>query len=331
MDLCTVEGVVDANSVPGVHSNLLVPNGTCSFADQTCGTDLECDLTVPAGDVCQCNSTTGSDTCKKYSPCVPTPCKLCSDCLANMTEFAESQRFTLDTAKLSADFSVHCTARGYNNATCDLAAKQISDSNRPIAFGKRAGQLCQAMGFCNVTLFENTCQLKPTANLTVNGTTLHLCKLEGVADGKDLLGIKSVKDGVPDLESGWCDQDSDCQGTDQMCDKTTTAPFCTCYRGVDRCRNIGKCVLKPCPSCSKCLTDFQAFVTSAAGMTTASNISAAFEAECNTKRNASSDMCASAALSIRNSYKGNAGRRAGSICRLLGECVPSDSRMAGCK
>lgn len=331
-DMCTVEGVAGGNSAPGVVDALALPNKTCNLDDTSCGgnKDLKCDLTTISGDVCQCSANydgsvpAGSDTCWKYSPCIRTPCKVCSDCLADMSVFAQQQLYTLDRAKLATNFSTYC-AVNYTASQCAAAAGNISDTSKPLSFGKRAGQLCQAMGFCNATTLDADCTLSPTP--TVNGSSVSLCKIEGVDAGSDLPGITTAVNGMAALpaatgeNSHRCDSDNDCSATldtDYMCDKTLTTDFCSCYKGQDSCRAIGTCVLKPRPSCERCLAEFGSILDPLAS---AAEVATQFGASCVLSR--SSDSCNSAKQAIASSYKGNAGRRAGSICSLLGECVPS--------
>lgn len=328
--MCTVEGVVGGSKVPGVQDTLAIPNNTCTLDDQTCGDnpDLQCNLEVSSGNVCSCSA--GADSCTKYSPCASTPCKVCSDCLAHMTEFATSHKFTSNRAALSEAFKSHCELKGYDAAACDQAVTQIQNNTKLISFGKRAGQLCQAMNICTTQL-SDSCSLKPTVNLNTTGTNLHLCKIEGVTNGNDLPGIFSVDAGIPKPQDGQCISDSDCNNAALMCDTTLTAPFCTCYKGVDECRNVGKCVKKPCIACGDCLSAFQDFVANEAttSLDTAAGVATRFAAACRDLYNTSLDACENARQAIASSYKGNAGRRAGSICKLLGECVPS--AMRGCK
>jgi hypothetical protein len=320
-DVCTVEGVVSGNKVPGVSDSLALPNNrTCNLDDQTCGGDIDlmCDITTTAGDVCVCETINagivpaGSDMCVKYSPCIRTPCKICSDCLADMTAFVSQQQYNLAQADIAAAFQPYCLSKNYTAASCSAAVTKILAS--PLPFGKRAASLCSTMSMCNATALGNSCSLKPTANLTgTGGASLDLCAVEGVVAGSDVQG--TTRDLT--LPPGRCDTDAGCNvnGTnDIMCNLNLTAQLCTCYKGEDKCRAVGKCQLRPCPACARCLSDFQ-------GVTPAT-----FNSMCAGR---SATACANALNGITNSFQQNAGSRAGAVCQLLGECAPS--RMAGCK
>jgi hypothetical protein len=325
-DICTVEGLATGTRVPGVATTLALPNNTCDLAtaNSACGTsgDFECDLTKTAGDVCKCEAVVagiipaGSDTCVKYSPCVRTPCKICSDCLADMTAFVALQQYTLAKAELAAAFEPYCLSKSYTTASCSAAVTKILDAATPLPFGKRAGSLCAVMSMCNAATIPIDCVLKPTANVTGTGSAaLDLCAVEGVTDGSDVQGTTRNLA----LPAGRCDTDAGCNNDGSniyMCNLALTAQLCTCTKGADNCRAVGTCQLRPCPACEQCLTDF-------AGVTAAT-----FAATCDST-NRPSIACATAASGIANSFNGNAGSRAGAVCQLLGECSPA--RMSGCK
>jgi hypothetical protein len=325
-DICTVEGVATGSRVPGVATNLTLPASTCDLhtAASACGTngDYQCDLTTTAGDVCQCEPVAagivpaGSDTCKKYSPCVRTPCKVCSDCLADMTAFVTLQQYTLAKADLAAAFQPYCLSKNYTAASCSAAVTKILAAATPLPFGKRAGSLCAVMSMCNATTIPDACVLKPTASLNgTGGAALDMCAVEGVVAGTDVQGTTRNLD----LPAGRCDTDAGCNtdgGNSFMCNLALTAQLCTCYKGDDTCRAVGTCQLRPCPACEKCLTDF-------AGVTAVN-----FAAMC-ISQNRSAVACANAASGIASSFNGNAGSRAGAVCQMLGECSPAG--ISGCK
>ncbi|KAF6251912.1 hypothetical protein COO60DRAFT_1674268 [Scenedesmus sp. NREL 46B-D3] len=323
-DVCTVEGVAGGNRVPGVVTTLALPNNTCDLDNRNaCGTngDFECDLTTTAGDVCKCEAAAvgttaaGSDSCMKYSPCIRTPCKVCSDCLADMAAFASQQQYALTKADLAAAFRPYCLSKSYTSASCAAGAAKILDQATPLPFGKRAGSLCAVMSMCSATAMPSSCVLKPTANLNGTGSgALDLCTVEGVVAGKDVQG--STRDTI-NLPAGRCDTDAGCNtdgNNKYMCNLNLAAELCTCYNGEDKCRALGTCQLRPCPACQQCLEDFQSVTPGS------------FLATCTSKRSAIA--CSNANNSITNSFLQNAGSRAGAACQLLGECSPA--RMAGC-
>ncbi|KAF8061401.1 hypothetical protein HT031_004492 [Scenedesmus sp. PABB004] len=342
LDVCTVEGVVGGHPVPGVlepGSELTLPadnNMTCSLYSPTflvaCPSndiDYACDTATTAGSVCVCNAVAGSDSCLKYSPCVRTPCKVCADCLAEALPFTDVQRYTLTSAELGDAFAAHCASKGWLSTKCDAVVARIKAPDTPLAFGKRPGALCAALGACNATAWGGgaaQCALSPT------GTTLDLCSTDGVAP---VGGADTYVPGYPPsggaLPAGFCGLDSDCGSADMVCDKASAVSLCSCYgpTGTDSCRTLGQCRLKPCPSCAACLAGFNTIVTGAAvtSALTADAVAAAVAPVC-AAANRSAAACDNLGLAIRASFKGSLGRRAGSICGLLGECMPA--AMASC-
>lgn len=335
LDLCTMEGVARANSVPGVLGqgfslSSRIPLGHCHIQDDntpsTCPSNHRCDVTAVKGALCKCETAdlqgatlpVVSDTCLKYYGCVRTPCKICSDCLGDMAAFAQTNLYESNHTILGAAFGEYCTQKGYGTDVCKKVSDEISSKVRTVASAKRAGSLCVALGMCDPTGFDLSCMLTFNGTLSVNASTFDQCKVQGVAGGNDVPGSLTVTTGQPPLPTGRCDNDADCT-TGLRCNKApeVLAPVCTCYKGQETCRSLGVCVKKPCPGCSECLNEFASWTNlDTTQQSTPNDLVGLFQARCNR----SAVVCQAARTAIINSYNSNAGRRAGSICRLLGEC-----------
>lgn len=324
IDMCTVEGISSGSLVTGVSSTFALPKGRCHSTSDCGHINLMCDLTSTVGSVCTCDAVTGSDTCIRHSGCVRTPCKVCADCLGQVAPFTYAQRYNMDKANIAASFNTFCAGLGnWTAAQCSAVAAQIAAAEKP-SFGKRAVGLCRSLGLCNATLTGAACQMK--VNATLAPGSLDACAVEGVATGSDVPGTSRILA----LPKDTCDNDADCQQTDpeRMCVRAETpVPFCTCSvsSGLETCRNIGGCADTPCKSCRVCLQSFQSFVTTPSYAATASpdEIAAAFSTACAATNKYSASACESARVGIASSFRGNAGRRAGSICRLMGDCMPA--------
>jgi hypothetical protein len=83
-----------------------------------------------------------------------------------------------------------------------------------------------------------------------------------------------------------------------------------------------------CETCQRCLETFNDTL-SVAPITSSDSIADAFRAAC-VDRGRPSAGCDKVDKAIRSSYKGNLGRRLGSICRLLGECDAALATNATC-
>lgn len=264
-----------------------------------------------------CDTTTGMDSCDKYSACVRTPCKVCSDCLANWTSFVKAQVFNQDLVSVKSAFTAYCTSIGYDGQRCE-AAKNADLAT--LTGLKRAGLICNLLKDCNQTDVKPGCVLAATGSLNATDGVLDLCKMEGITAGQDPPGTSSV--GLP---LGTCDFDDDCASTPgSYCNKASPKSFATCTRsaGADTTRQLGLCMLTPKKACERCLDSFGPFV--AAGQSAAMVSGASFVDFC---KNASSPKaspaaCDRVAQGIDSSFKGNLGRRAGAMCLLAGECKP---------
>jgi len=183
--------------VPGVQLTDTLPQGACR-EDMHCGSDrLMCNITTTTGAVCICDPVSGSDTCNKYYSCERTPCARCSDCLSQVSVFTSGQLYNQDSASLAAAFSTFCNRTGtWSSLQCTAAAQAVS-ANKP-SFGKRAGNLCQALGVCGAPgapALPISCLLSVSVAATADRAavqlapaTLDVCAVEGVVTGSDVPG-----------------------------------------------------------------------------------------------------------------------------------------------
>lgn len=329
IDMCKVEGVDSGNLVPGVSSDDTLPKGACHTSSDCGSSDLMCDTSKYTGAVCTCDRLTGADTCINHSGCVKTPCKVCADCLGQFAPFTNAQRYNQDKAALAAAFSTYCNGLNstWTAAQCSSVAQQITAAGKP-SYGKRAAGLCQGLGVCDSTVIGANCMLK--VNSSMDAGKLDACSMEGVANGADVPGTSRKLQ----LPTDTCDKDADCQATDaeRECRRDSPVPFCTCSDGIERCRDIGGCADTACKSCRVCIQAFQSFADQHSGSSASPDVIASdFAAICGAAPlDKYKQMCESAKIGIANSFKGNAGKRAGSICHLLGECNPA-SLPASCR
>lgn len=194
---CVLFAVCSVARVPGVVLTDTLPSGTCRQDNDCNSADLMCDITSTTGAVCICDAVSGSDTCNKYSSCVRTPCAVCSDCLSQMANFTLAQQYNQNSTDIAGAFRAYCTATKTWSAAQCAAAVQAVASNKP-SYGKRAGNLCQALGVCGASgsaALGAGCVLKvlvPAAGVDRQAVqlsgTLDMCAAEGVASGKDVPG-----------------------------------------------------------------------------------------------------------------------------------------------
>lgn len=293
--------------------------------------DFACDLTIQPGSTCTCDPVTGMDTCIKYSACVKTPCRNCSDCLAQFTPFARAQEFNQDTAAVKSALQLFCANGGYGQAAC---ANLLADTRLTLNGAKRAGLICTILNRCNQTLLSSAsgCELKPPAqmngaviiaNVSSTDKQVDLCKMEGTTAGKDLAGTSSTTKPPKTCETATAS--TDCDAATEDCNMASPQTYSKCAPnfGIDTASQLGRCTLKPAVACKQCLDAFDTWVGTPS--TQDPNVApewlaGAFATYCTGTAGFLSASCASAAQSIAASFGGNAGRRAGPICMLLGQC-----------
>lgn len=128
------------------------------------------------------------------------------------------------------------------------------------------------------------------------------------------------------IPKGNCLNTTHCSNqVDFLCDKTSfpDQQWCTCWGGVTECVTLGNCRFTPCKTCQMCLSQVQQLLNNTAYMAQqdAATLAGLFENQCKNGWNKSATACASAAAAIKTSKAGNAGKRGGLICQLLGECT----------
>lgn len=321
LDLCTVEGipVEDAEGTPTGASLVTgmakghdtFPNNTCrqgatgDWSNDRCDhPDYQCDLTTVAGATCTCDAASGTDTCVKYSACVKTPCRVCSDCLANVTVFTRAQQFNQITESVRAGFASFCASAGFSAAECQGVQAAGASLNQL----KRAGWLCNQLGRCDpLKISASPCSLKPDDTVTTTDGIVDMCTVEGTTLGAVLPG--TLKSGLP---TGTCETSSNCNAASKFCDRNTTRALskCAASTGSDLLTTLGVCRHTPQASCNKCLSDFAVLPDHP------------WEIACESTGRASPD-CSRALQLGQSSFRGNSLRRAGAFCVLLGECLPT--------
>jgi hypothetical protein len=203
--------------VPGVVLTNTLPSGACRENYDCNNEDLMCDITTTTGATCICDALTGSDTCIKYSGCVRTPCAVCSDCLTQMAAFTIRQLYTQDSGAIAVAFSTFCNGtQPWTAAQCNAAATAIA-ANKP-SFGKRAGNLCQALGVCNAPgapAMAPGCLLKVSTPALVERVAqtfaqapLDICAVEGLKSGGDVPGTTRLLTLPTGAQQWWCSQGS---------------------------------------------------------------------------------------------------------------------------
>lgn len=203
--LCHAVLPTQRNRVPGVSLPPgALPAGGCR-ADSDCldssgiqqDPNLMCNITTSVGDVCVCDQLSGTDTCTKYSGCVRTPCAVCSVCLTQLVQFTVTQLYNQNATDIAANLRTFCAAsKAWSAAQCAAAVEAVA-SNKP-SFGKRAGNVCQALGVCGApgaAALGSGCLLKVSvpaygdkAAATPALSALDLCAVEGLSSGTDVPG-----------------------------------------------------------------------------------------------------------------------------------------------
>lgn len=130
--------------------------------------------------------------------------------------------------------------------------------------------------------------------------------------------------------TGQCFNDSGCGTTDLYCDTNgnVASTVCTCNSGQDTCAPAYTCRPTPCKRCRSCLAEM--YSNSALLRTTDSALIAVnFYFACSgSGRN--SALCKQIQQVVANSTSGSMGKRAGMLCKALGECdsLPSSCSLA---
>lgn len=282
--------------------------------------DYACNLLVQPGSSCFCDSATGIDTCTKYSECKKTPCKVCSDCLADFNNFTRAQEFNQDVNSVKAAFATFCTKAGFTSDTCTAVT---SDTRSTLNGMKRAGLLCNLLQQCATSYAD--CELKPLPKVDGNIITyynvsdgvVNLCTVEGTSAGHDLAGTSST--GRPPKT---CEADADCDVATEVCNKAAPKTFkkCTPSIGADTDSQLGVCTKTPKAACKQCLDDFRDWAPAAGH--TVNYLADEFATNCTTL-NRSSAACQRAAQGFASSFRFNQAFRVGAICMHLGECQPA--------
>lgn len=171
-----------------------------------------------------------------------------------------------------------------------------------------------------------------------------MCTRSGVTGGSLLSGFAAP--GTPAPQDS-CRVDADCNSADLYCstDARDTQEVCTCDSGVDACVKYGKYKATPCAVCASCIGQLRPYLrlldNLPSGLTdtdAAAQVAALqFETICNASLTgtgsaiANTEGCRKLADYTRSSFRGYAGRRAGSICSMVGQCTSSLLQDASCQ
>jgi hypothetical protein len=147
-----------------------------------------------------------------------------------MAAFTIRQLYTQDSGAIAVAFSTFCNStQPWTAAQCNTAASAIA-ANKP-SFGKRAGNLCQALGVCNAPgspAMASGCLLKVSTPALVERVAqtftqapLDICAVEGLKSGGDVPGttrLLTLPTGAQQL----------CFKNDHVCCMYPAASSCNC-------------------------------------------------------------------------------------------------------
>lgn len=110
-----------------------------------------------------------------------------------------------------------------------------------------------------------------------------------------------------------------------FCSSKTTQSICTCINGKDTCSDYGSCAPTPCKQCGDCVAQLQNFAAAqaAAPSATAAQVADGFSVFCSgnlVSLGTTAATCSAVTESIKKTA--NIGRRAGTMCSLLGKQLP---------
>ena len=322
LSLCTVEGIAEGGTMlPGTFVSSPVPTSNSCRVDTDCrDPNLMCIMPPDATETCVCNAY-GQDDCYRVGTCLQTPAKVCSDCFKSWTAFAAAHINEGNATYLSNTFTEACI-KSRNAEVCGPVAAAIS---KAVNFGKRAAGICLMLPDCSAAT------LPPTASLLIEGLVpgsvfigalqdLDYCTVEGFGGATSLPGVSLSSKWPP----GACQYDETCTavGSGLLCNKTSTMKFCTCDKGVDICVELGQCQPTPCTTCQTCLQAMASrFVASNLYQPTETLVSN-FNVSCmGLQLAADAQTCQAVTGELSSALpNGNFGRRAGLLCKVMGQC-----------
>ncbi|KAF8072463.1 olpB [Scenedesmus sp. PABB004] len=311
VDLCSVQGVVGGDLLPGFSATRAPSRGLC-FNSSDCGSD---DLLCATGQaavqsVCTCEA--GADSCTPAYDCKPTPCKVCRSCLAEWTAAMAAQRGAGATAgadTVALVFGSKCLASGRSSALCKEVQARVANRS---TVALRAGLLCSTLGECPLAGLPVGCSLASAgadnASALVPAGELSLCTADGTTGGSPLPAILPPAPAATML----CASTADCNSTDLTCSMAGAARVrCICdpTDGSEACTRLGEC-----------MSSMAGFAAQQANVSNSSLAAEAFERACAAGGIRAAALCAQVATAVRASRAGNAAKRPAALCRQLGEC-----------
>lgn len=308
--------VSDPPATPAIPPTAAI--GTCT-ASGNCGDSVQytCN-TATRQRLCSCDAATGADTCVSLGTCQPTPCGLCSSCVAKVLNFTQRWKDSNNTTTVADAWSDYCAFIQPANASACSTIRQNILSNINVA--KKAGLLCKQLGSCPVV--DKACPISTTllSGLPVKAV-LNLCAVEGVDSGSLPPGTSASNTPLPGrcLLTGNSSSSSIC-GAGWQCSNTTTNAVTTCSAvdGSDAVTVQGTCQKTPCQSCQDCLQAAQGFAFSQITSIGSAALSA-WSKWCNTTSSVfTASQCSTVAAAIQKTPA--AAKRAAAICSQAGIC-----------
>ena len=181
LGLCSMEGVEGGTSVSNIGSYFTVPLGRCFLSEDCRSADLMCSMSGATETACTCAD--GVDDCRDVGRCVPTPCKGCSNCLAEWRLFAGANLNRMDPVMVAEAFKTACDASGRSPAACSAVKEAIAASPNG-NLGKRAAAICGKLKECEATALDASCMLTARTldgkSLAAPVSNMSFCTLEGL-------------------------------------------------------------------------------------------------------------------------------------------------------
>jgi hypothetical protein len=142
LDFCTIKGVAStAPEAVSLEISGASKIGSCTKNADCSGEGTFCSLATPER-VCSCSA--GVVSCLMQGSCQPTPCKVCSDCVASWQGYISSTQ-PGNSADVASAFQASCNSTTYSEAVCKSTAGFIATSNKG-NLGLRAGAICSMLG-----------------------------------------------------------------------------------------------------------------------------------------------------------------------------------------
>lgn len=146
LDYCTVKGgtTTSGDKLEPVATGTR-PARSCTANGDCTDAGFSCSMATQTR-VCTCANNTGAVSCQMYGTCERTPCKVCSDCVANLQDYVNTTSDSDNSSVVAGMFQSECV-KNSTQLMCAASAAFIQSSNRG-NLGRRAGALCSMLGRC---------------------------------------------------------------------------------------------------------------------------------------------------------------------------------------